>query len=232
MRRAPGRTHNDMQEKTPLILDDLKQIIKNGLSSGRILLFRGEEERSFLASFIEGKTPAAPEQVPEGKHGVHALIASCAKCHDVTEKKYGYGTGENGIMVILNAPKMIGAAERKRQKKESVDLMRAMLKAAGIDFERCYITNLIKCESPVMNPSEMFRHCGDILNGEIAAVAPSIVIVMGEIVPLKRIVDANRGISWFSIDHPLTILNNPELKKPAWNTLKLVMSRMKDLGTG
>jgi uracil-DNA glycosylase len=83
-----------------------------------------------------------------------------------------------------------------------------------------------------MNPSEMFRHCGDILNGEIAAVAPSIVIVMGEMVPLKKTVDANPGISWFSIDHPLTILNNPELKKPAWNTLKLVMSRMKELGIG
>ncbi len=222
-----------MQKNNSSILDNLKRILRNDFSSGRILLFRGEEERSFLDSFIEGKTHTGhPEPVPSGKPGVHALIGACAKCHDVTEKKYGYGTGENGIMVILNAPKMIGAAERRRQKKESIDLMRAMLKAAEIDFERCYITNLIKCESPVMNPSEMFRHCGDILNGEIGAIAPSIVIVMGEIVPLKRIVDANPGIYWFSIDHPLTILNNPELKKPAWNTLKLVMSRMKELGIG
>ncbi len=222
-----------MKEGGSAIFDQLQQIVRNDLSSRRILLFRGEEERSFLASFIEGKMrTAASDPAPSETHGIHALIGACAKCHDVTGKKYGYGTGENGIMVILNAPKMIGAAERNRQKKESVDLMRAMLKAAGIDFERSYTTSLIKCESAIMNPSEMFRHCGDILNGEIAAVAPSIVIVMGEMVPLKKTVDANPGISWFSIDHPLTILNNPELKKPAWNTLKLVMSRMKELGIG
>ena len=52
---------------------------------------------------------------------------------------------------------------------------------------------------------------------------------MGDILPLQNVVKSSSGISWFNTDHPVTLLKNPDLKRPAWETLKLVKKRYAEL---
>ena len=58
---------------------------------------------------------------------------------------------------------------------------------------------------------------------------PRIVIVFGDIMPLQKIVKGSVDIFWYNIEHPITLIKNPDLKRPAWSTLKLVMAKMKEL---
>jgi len=66
---------------------------------------------------------------------------------------------------------------------------------------------------------------------EIAEVRPHTVIVMGLIIPLKKAMDARQGIRWFNTDHPVTLIKNPDLKKSAWSTLKLVRAHLDEIQT-
>jgi uracil-DNA glycosylase family 4 len=196
-----------------------------GGGAGRIPLFRGDEERAFLLRFIAG--PEASDLAPGNP--LHDMIQRCTLCGGILEKKTPYGSGENGLMVILSPPAMLGAGDRRKYRKEAAALVRKMLEAIGADPDKCHITSLIKCESDdlLSKPSFMFTNCAKILQKEIAAVNPRMVIMMGDLVPLKRIVEAHKAISWFSVDHPVSLLKNPELKKKAWNTLKLARDRLR-----
>ena len=103
-----------------------------------------------------------------------------------------------------------------------------MLTSINVEFSLCYITNLLKCEpaETIHRPSTMFMECQHILKKELELISPRLVMVFGEIIPLQKIVHESEGISWFTIDHPITLIKNPDLKRKAWKTLQLVQAEM------
>ena len=107
-----------------------------------------------------------------------------------------------------------------------------MITAIGVDFESCYTTNVVKCETgdSLYSPSDMFLNCEEIIRKEMMLINPEIAIVMGEIVALQKIINDSEGIAWYNVEHPLTLLKNPDLKRTAWNTLKLIMAKIKERG--
>ena len=76
----------------------------------------------------------------------------------------------------------------------------------------------------------MYRNCTGFLSDDIALTEPRVVLVFGDIVPLQKIVNESRGLFWYNIEHPLTLLKNPDLKRPAWSTLKLAQKKIAELG--
>jgi uracil-DNA glycosylase family 4 len=214
---------------------ELVRFLQERRGERRILLFRGEEERSFLEKFVREKRVTVKEKAPAppGAKTLREAIRECALCPGAYDKKAPYGTGENGIMVILHAPMMLSGPDRKRYRRESADLVRKMLAAIGVDPEKTYITSLIKCDTGETHsrPGAMFSNCERILGREITEARPGTAIVMGDMVPLKRIVDRHKEVSWFSVDHPITLIKNPELKKRAWATLKLVRETLRPAGS-
>ncbi len=208
---------------------ELSRFLKETTGPGGPVLFRGDEELSFLKRFVAGTTRPAPSAAaPRHAATARAAIRECTRCRNVYDKKAPYGTGENGIMVILHAPAMLGASEKKQYRQESAALLKKMLAAIGVDIEACYVTSLIKCETDdsLNKPSGMFNNCEKILIHEMAEARPRIVIVMGDIIPLRRIINRYKEAHWFSVDHPIALLKNPGLKKKAWTTLKLVMEKI------
>lgn len=182
--------------------------------------------------FLHGWLNTDKLSVPEiNDESVITSIENCNRCKNVKEKKKGFGTGANRFMVILNAPQMMNRIEMNLHRSESVDLLKKMVQAIGFELAGCYTTNLIKCESddPFTKPSDMLKNCTDILVKEISFYKPEIILVMGDILPLQSIVKSSSGISWFNTDHPVTLLKNPDLKRPAWETLKLVKKRYTEL---
>lgn len=201
------------------------------LREGRILPFRGAAECAALAEWL-GRVETAQVPASADAAALRELVNACARCGEVSDRKQAVGTGRNGVMVILNAPRLLERVERDVLKKEAVDLLKKIIQAAKLTVNDCYISNLIKCESAdiSLQPSRMMANCLEIVRQEIVAVAPRIVIVFGDIMPLQRIIKETRDTSWFNIDHPITMVKNPDLKKNAWNTLKLVMARLAELG--
>jgi hypothetical protein len=52
---------------------------------------------------------------------------------------------------------------------------------------------------------------------------------MGEILPIQNVVNSSKGITWFNTEHTISLIKNPELKRPAWETLKLVKMKYLEL---
>jgi DNA polymerase len=208
--------------------NELITILKNPYLRRRLILSRGNEEIDRLAGWACRQERAAGEFRQED---LKKLIESCNKCAGVEDRKIGIGTGVNRVMILLNAPQLLNALEKKILKKESVDLLKKIVQAAGLSFGECYITNLVKCDvrDPLIKPSQMVKNCENIITREIETVKPRIVIVFGDIIPLQKIVKESVEIFWYNIEHPVTLIKNPELKRNAWNTLKLIMTQIREL---
>ncbi len=201
---------------------DIAKALRDGRRNGRIIICRGEEERAFLKAFVSTPGPEGGHP-PQGAAAERADGGGCDKCGTVRDRKKPAGSGENGVMIILNPPSMVSGMERRKYREEAADLMKKMMAAIEVDIRKCYITSLIKCEpaDPAMSPGGMFKNCEPILEEEIARMAPRVAIVMGDMRPLKRVRDRQAAVSWFALDHPITLINNPDLKRGAWSTLKL-----------
>ncbi|HDP79584.1 MAG TPA: hypothetical protein ENN21_01935 [Spirochaetes bacterium] len=206
----------------------LARLLKSGHGRRALIRARGDEETAFLKRFIEsgGRNGGAGEV--SSLEDLRSAIQRCDRCPHTAEKKFGYGTGENGVMVILYPPLLLPGADRKEYKKDSAELLKKMLGAIELSLNECYITSLIKCEpdGALTAPSAMFRDCEEMLKLEISVVRPSVVVVMGDMVPLKKIMASCPSISWYCVDHPVSLIKNPELKRKAWNTLKLVRQKI------
>ncbi len=206
----------------------LSAIIKNQYWNGSPVIYKTAEEMLFLHGWLSKENLDLSSLSEES---IDSMILKCEKCKQTREKKKGFGTGENKIAVILNRPVLMNRIEMNLYKTESVDLLRKMVKAIGFDLEECYTTNLIKCESDdaFTKPSDMIKNCTAILEKELNYYKPVIVIVMGEILPLQEVVKKSTGISWFNTEHPVSLLKNNDLKRPAWETLKLVKKKYAEL---
>lgn len=213
------------------ILGDLLAFLRESPSVRGLVVSRGADERSFLTDYLSSPRHALPVP-PRRREPLEVRLRSCDRCGGALEKKGAAGSGENGVMVILNPPARLSGSERRAQRRDSAELLKKMLGAIGIDAARCRITPMIKCESGGRSPGQMFSACEEFLEEEIGAMRPRVIIVMGDIIPLKRIIAAFQGIPFFSIDHPVALLNNPELKRGAWSTLKHVRARLDEIEAG
>ena len=194
-----------------------------------VILCRSDDEISYLREFISGMKTADRQTPYPAAPG--AMISGCMKCGAGVERKNAYGTGANGVMIILNAPRMANRVELRIHRSESVELLRKMVNAIGLELHECYVTNVIKCDTsdPLLKPSDMLRNCLDILKAEIEMVNPRIGLVMGEIVPVQPVINSSRGISWFNTEHAVSLIKNPELKRTAWETLKVIRKRYSEI---
>lgn len=167
----------------------------------------------------------------EDNSTIQTMINTCSRCDGGLEKKYPVGECENGIFVILNAPMLMSKFEIYEYRNKANQMIKNIFeKVLEVDIDKIYITNIIKCESDslINKPSTLFQNCERILKAELDKYLPHTVLVMGDIVPLKRLVNKYKEIQWFSIDHPVTMVKHPELKSKAFNTLKLVKDAIGD----
>jgi uracil-DNA glycosylase family 4 len=220
------------------LIQYLQNTQKNPAALRQFLLYRGSDEASQLLNWLESSTKSAtihePLYVPlQGTphEQARSLIEQCTRCSSVKEKKNSFGDGTNGVMVILHAPRLLDRREIDVYRSESVALLQKMIAATGLDYRHCYITNMIKCEPDdvFVKPSQLLGSCLNLLKEELKILSPKIVIVMGEIQPLQEIVHDSHSVEWFTLEHPITLIKNPDLKRKAWGTLQNVMTSLTGL---
>jgi uracil-DNA glycosylase family 4 len=207
-------------------------ILKDKRSMRNILLHNGDKELKSLSSIIIRKTK--PEHNDFSVNSFEQVFSHCNKCPNIISKRAPFGSGINRVMLILNKPRMINKDEIIKHKIESDELLRKMMSAINLELNECHITSIIKCEtnSILHKPSDMLKNCLPILESEIDSIKPNIIIVMGDILPLQKIVNTKKHIAWFNTDHPISLIKNSELKRSAWTTLQLASKKFLELNDG
>ena len=194
-----------------------------------IPLARDENELAFLYHWLSlTGDPVQPVSEPRDSLSIRDIIASCSKCGRVSERKYPAGTGLSRVMVILNSPRLLSRVERNLYKEESISMLKKMIELLGLMMGDVYMTNLVKCEvdDALSRTSSIVNNCEEILLRELELISPEIAVLFGDIIPLQKIVKSTTGVFWFNIDHPVTLIKNPELKRGAWNTLQNVKKQI------
>lgn len=197
--------------------------------------------------------PAGPPDAPAGADptalGWEALAAAvhgcrrCELCESRTQAVFGVGDRQARLMIVGEAP----GAEEDRQGEPFVGragrLLNAMLRAVGLDRERVFIANILKCRPPRNRdpqPAEVAQ-CMPYLRRQIELISPALILCVGRIAaqnllatdtPIGRLRGSlhrlETGVPVIVTYHPAYLLRSPGEKRKAWEDLKLVIGALGD----
>jgi len=240
--------NNDMtaveKQKTALFLDLAGDYLSSGYRSG----FKDYK-------FEDDKT--APETEEKGSDTIEKIadeIKICRLCQLSAARikaAPGEGVKQPVVLVIGEGP----GAEEDEQGRPFVgragQLLDKML--ASINLSRnanCFIANVVKCRPPGNRDPrpEETAACAGFLKRQIILLKPKFILVAGRVAAqtlLKTSESINKlhgNFMDFYIDdmtipllityHPAALLRNEDLKRPAWEDLKLLRSRIDSLKGG
>ncbi len=171
--------------------------------------------------------------------------AACTACklaagrHSVV---FGSGDPNADLMFIGEGP----GAEEDRQGLPFVgragELLTRMILAIELQRDQVYIANIVKCRPPNNRdpePDEVAA-CRGFLERQIELVRPRVICALGRIAaqtllgvdtPIGRLRGqwtSVRGVATMITYHPAALLRNPALKRPTWDDLQLVRSRLRE----
>lgn len=174
-------------------------------------------------------------------------IESCENCSlgaGCIQKVPGQGDPHAPLMLIGEGP----GEQEDRQGLAFVgpagQLLTKMLAAIQLPRDRVYICNVVKCRPPrnrQPTPEEM-QACLAHLRGQVALVRPKVILLLGATAvsavlgPEYRITRCHgewfsrKGVDIIATYHPSALLRDESKKRPAWEDLKRVRSRLMELG--
>jgi len=193
--------------------------------------------------------PDAPAPADPAALGWEALAAAvhgcrrCELCEGRTQAVFGVGDRRARLMIVGEAP----GAEEDRQGEPFVGragrLLNAMLRAVGLDRERVFIANILKCRPPGNRdpqPAEVAQ-CMPYLRRQIELISPALILCVGRIAaqnllatdtPIGRLRGSlhrlETGVPVIVTYHPAYLLRSPGEKRKAWEDLKLVIGTLGD----
>lgn len=127
---------------------------------------------------------------------------------------------------------------------EAENLLDKMLNAIELDRKiNCYITNTVKCRPPInIKPKkEEILACKSFLDIQIHIMKPKMILVLGNesanaimnnewtISQMRQKVFQYKEIPLTVTYNPISLLQNPELKRPAWEDLKFFRSKLMEI---
>jgi DNA polymerase len=240
-------------EKTSLaiFLDLATAVTRGGYRSREQVVGSGEQEHHFQK--MADKPPAsAVVQITTVDKEADSLekistdvraCSACRLCETRTNAVPGEGASEPLVMVIGEAP---GADEDTSGRPfvgRAGQLLDKMLASIQLSREsNCFIGNVIKCRPPGNRdpqPDERAA-CGNFLARQIQMLKPHFILCAGRIAcqslldtiePIGKLRGkrhdyeaGERIIPLYATYHPSALLRNENLKRPAWEDLKLLRS--------
>lgn len=206
-------------------------------------------------SFSEGKT-VQPQSASNGNtlEQIAAEIKACKNCQ-LSEKRTNTAPGEGVnrplVMVIGEGPGQEEDAQGRPFVGKAGQLLDKML--ASINLSRntnCFIANVVKCRPPNNRDPypEETSACARFLERQITLLKPKFILIAGRVamqtlLKTTEAIGKKRGkITELTVEdavypllvtyHPAALLRNEELKRPAWEDLKLLRSKLNELNGG
>jgi DNA polymerase len=196
----------------------------------------------------------SPRDVPDITHmGWDELITRvnecgcCDLCKTRTHAVFGIGNRQAELMVIGEAP---GAEEDLRGEPfvgRAGKLLDQMLAAIGLNRERVYIANILKCRPPNNRdplPTEVAA-CIPYLARQLSLIQPKLILAVGRIAAQTLLATQTpigklrgqihalpqgsalpTGIPLLVTYHPAYLLRSPGDKAKAWQDLKLARAQL------
>jgi len=178
---------------------------------------------------------------------ITSKIEHCTRCELARTRNSvvpGMGVEHPDVLVIGEGPGHDEDMQGKPFVGKAGALLDKMLNAIQLDRNtNCYIANVVKCRPPQNRdpfPEEQAA-CFSFLEAQIRLLSPKMILCMGKISGNKllktegslhqirgKFYDYN-GIPLMVTYHPSALLHNAELKRPAWEDLKLFKQKLDSL---
>ncbi len=169
-------------------------------------------------------------------------VSVCNKCvlhQSRNQTVFGSGSDTADWMLIGEAP----GAEEDRTGKPFVGragiLLTSMLNAIGLEREKVFIANILKCRPPNNRDpaANEVASCGDYLRKQILHIKPKIILAVGRIaaqnlldtdVPIGKLRGkvyeyGDLGIPLLVTYHPAYLLRSPREKRKSWEDLNAAL---------
>ena len=176
---------------------------------------------------------------------VRQVLGECRRCRLASGRThivFGDGNPEALLMFIGEGP---GETEDQRGLPfvgRAGELLTQMIeKGLGIPRSAVYICNVVKCRPPKNRTplSDEVEACSPFLDGQIAAVAPRVIVALGKpatsrllgrdvaITKVRGTWHQYRGIPLLPTFHPAFVLRQytPETRRLVWEDLKAALAR-------
>jgi DNA polymerase len=167
----------------------------------------------------------------------------CALCETRTKCVVGGGNINSKVMLIGEAPGMQEDLSGKAFVGASGKLLDKMLESIGLDRNKVYICNIVKCRPPKnRNPSQSeVNACMDYLRYQFLIMKPKIIVLLGSVAS-KSIISKDfsimknhgkiiekKGIFFLPTFHPSALLRDETKKALAWSDLLILQELIKNL---
>lgn len=187
------------------------------------------------------------DNTSEAIQNIASKVASCNRCRLCAGRKNpvpGKGVPHPLVMVIGEGPGADEDATGEPFVGKAGQLLDKMLAAICLSRNtNCFIANIVKCRPPNNRdpmPDEADA-CRAFLDAQISVLKPKLILTLGRIAAqnlLNTTTGINRlrgqffeykGIPLLPTYHPSALLRNEDLKRPAWEDLKVFRSRLEEL---
>ena len=239
--------------QTKQLIEPETQINQLNVSENQTINVNQNENQQ--SSKIEQTSDAQIEQVTnEQKQSnnttveeIAAKIARCTRCSLARTRNNvvpGMGVQNPEVLVIGEGPGYDEDQQGLPFVGKAGILLDKMLAAINLDRKtNCYIANIVKCRPPQNRdpfPQEQDA-CFSFLEAQINILKPKMILCMGKISSNKMLnqdapIGTLRGkffeynnIPLMVTYHPSALLRNEQLKRPAWDDLKMFKAKLDEI---
>jgi DNA polymerase len=231
-----------------------KTTLASFLALSKDMLLSGYKSAEAEYSFADDDPEAAPLNTEQGDslEKIAAEIRACDSCplsKTRTNAAPGEGVPSPLVLVIGEGPGADEDAQGRPFVGKAGQLLDKMLGAIGLSRGgNCFIANVVKCRPPNnRDPYPMeTAACARFLERQISLLKPKFILTAGRIAAQTMLkttepIGKLRGkfseyqsetgaIPLLATYHPAALLRNEEYKRPAWEDLKLLRSRLENPG--
>lgn len=188
-----------------------------------------------------GKNFPAPKMAMES---LKAAVSKCIACGLGKRRRQFVAFGGNAhpaLMVLTDYPEFYDEQKGRYFTDEPGDLLRRMLLALDVPWDRVWVSGALKCHSPVTLGARLdpYRVCVEHLRQEVALLAPPAILAFGEVTyrllfnpaePFEFASVRGKSAQWQGVavrptHHLRDLLCEPVLKKESWDDLKDLKGR-------
>ena len=168
----------------------------------------------------------------------------CSLCTQILHKVPGQGDRQASLMLIGEGPGQTEDEQGLAFVGAAGQLLTRMLEAIDLPRDRVYICNVVKCRPPfnrVPTPEEA-EACRIHLRIQTWLVRPKVIVLLGN-TAAKNLLDPEiritrdrghwterKGIWMMPTFHPSALLRDPVKKQLAWEDMKSLRDKLKELG--
>ena len=160
-------------------------------------------------------------------------IVNCTKCYlscGRTNAIFGEGRVNSSLLIVADSPDEEEDIQGRPFVGESGKLLEKILNAISLKKSDTFLCHLVRCKSENKITDNERIICRENLIRNIKLVKPKLILCMGEF-SYKNLLELKDkcyidNVKIMSTYHPNQLLKNPELKKAAWNDIKMVAKEL------